>query len=136
VPPPSTIADRIEFEQAKNPARGSQFFTNCGKARPERSQEIQRKNGAEVNPCGLHGFAAHGVLHQAGAAKSDRAWGDEWLLVAFKELMYNGLDACEERDGVAAVNDELGAAMTAAIEKGRVATAANVLKLRRPRESK
>jgi hypothetical protein len=40
------------------------------------------------------------------------------------------------RDAVAAVNDELGAAMTAAIEKGRVATAANVLKLRRPRESK
>src|SRR5262249_50287634 len=37
------------------------------------------------------------------------------------------------RDAVAAVSDELGAAMTAAIEKGREAPTGRVLKLRRPR---
>jgi integrase len=37
------------------------------------------------------------------------------------------------RDAVSAVNDELGAAMTAAIEKGTATPAANVVKLKRPR---
>ena len=37
------------------------------------------------------------------------------------------------RDEAAAVNDELGAAMTTAIEKGRAPPVANVVKLKRPR---
>src|SRR5262249_46945116 len=47
---------------------GASIFTNCGKA------WSKAEAAAEVDPGGLPGLAADGVLHPTGAAKSDRTF--------------------------------------------------------------
>src|SRR5262249_8442041 len=50
-------------------ARGASVFTNCGKARPAKAQQVQ----AQADPRGLPGLAPDGVLQRARTRQSDRA---------------------------------------------------------------
>ena len=61
-----------DFQQAKKPTNGTLSFYKLWQSPSGLLAGNPRQSRTEADPRGLQGLAADGVLHQAGAAESDR----------------------------------------------------------------
>jgi hypothetical protein len=86
VQPGKRLASSVAIQQAKNPARGPQFLQIVAKPEPKLTRVAFRVSR-------LMEFCSERELqNQTGHAVY------EWPLVVAKELIDNGLDACEEAE--------------------------------------